>query len=377
MAQTIVLCPNCTHNMTTVQLLGVEGSEKMKQLRNNVEAALNAIGMDAEVKVVTDIEELMKFKINGIPALVINGKVVLQKVVPEVEDLQILLNLFKVQSSKTFDMKHILVPTDFSSVSANALKLAFKLAAANAGAISVLHISHPEFDPNLLFPEMNFQDLESFQKERMEHFLKEVFGDDIPENIHANVEIGFAVEQIVKHSASGEYDLIVMGTRGDKGTLEKWFGSVSTSVTQLAKCPVLLVPQGKHFDAFKHILFASNFESTTPETLAYLSSIATNFGADVHFVHVAEESGAKEYKEVENRLFRILFEGGEPAYSFSMSTVKGASVSEALNEYAIKHNIDLLIMVHPHRSFWESIFHKSVTKSMAFNTAIPLMVIPA
>ncbi|GAB4246363.1 MAG: hypothetical protein Kow0027_07380 [Saprospiraceae bacterium] len=363
--------------MTNVQLLGVEGSEKMKKLRNNVETALSRLGMDASVKVVSDVEELMRFKINGIPALVINGKVVLQKVVPEVEDLQILLNLFKDQLSKSFDMNDILVPTDFSTVSADALKFAVNLASVGNGSVTVLHISHPEFDPNLLFPEMNFQDLEAFQKDRMDHFLKEVFGEEIPENINSKVEIGFAVEQIVKHSASGEFDLIVMGGRGDKGTLEKWFGSVSTSVTQLAKCPVLLIPQGTIYEPFKHILFASNFESTTPETLSYLSSIATTFGADVHFVHVQDESSSKQYKEIEKRLFEILFEGGEPAFSFTMTTVEGESVSEALNEYANKHNIDLMIMVHPHRSFWENIFHKSVTRSMAFNNRIPLMVIPA
>ncbi len=363
--------------MTKVQLLGVEGSEKMKKLRSNVEAALEALGMDATVKVISDVEELMRFKINGIPAMVINGKVVLQKVVPEVEDLQILLNLFKAKSSKIFDMKHILVPTDFSQVSVGALKFAANLASVNGGEVTVLHISHPEFDPNLLFPEMNFQDLEAFQQDRMDHFVKEVFDKNIPEYLKTKVEIGFAVEQIVKHSSSGEYDLIVMGGRGDKGTLEKWFGSVSTSVTQLAKCPVLLIPQNTEYAPFRHILFASNFESTSAETLSYLSSIATTFGADVHFVHVEDESSTKKYKEVEKHLFEILFEGGQPAFSFTMTKVQGESVSEALHEYATKHNIDLMIMVHPHRSFWENIFHKSVTKSMAFNTTIPLMVIPA
>lgn len=349
----------------------------MKKLRRNVEVALASIGMEASVKVVSDVEELMRFKINGIPAMVINGRVVLQKVVPEVEDLEILLNLFKDKMAKSFDMKNILVPTDFSTVSADALRYACKLAEVNGGKITLMHISHPEFDPNLLFPEMNFQDLEAFQKDRMDHFVKEVFGDNVPQNLNTKVEIGFAVEQIVKHSASGDFDLIVMGGRGDKGTLEKWFGSVSTSVTQLAKCPVLLIPQGTVYKPIEHLLFASNFESTTPQTLAYLSNIATLWGADVHFVHVADESSSKQYKEIEQRLFKILFEGGEPAFSFTMTNIEGGSVSDALNQYAIKHKIDLMIMVHPHRSFWESIFHKSVTKAMAFNATIPLMVIPA
>lgn len=363
--------------MTTVQLLGVEGSEQMKKLRANVEAALDAIGMHADVNIVSNVEELMRFKINGIPALVINGKVVLQKVVPDIEDLQILLNLFKDKSSKTFNMKNLLVPTDFSTVSADALRFAVKLAAINDGTVTVAHISHPEFDPNLLFPEMNFQDLEAFQNDRMENFVNEVFDDKLRSNLMTKVEIGFAVEQIVQYSSSGEYDLIVMGARGDKGTLEKWFGSVSTSVTQLAKCPVLLVPQGKSYNEFEHLLFASNFESTAPEMLAYLSSMATLFGADVHFVHVEDESNTQKYREVEKRLFEILFEGGQPAFSFTMTKVEGESVNEALNEYAEKHNIDLMIMVHPHRSFWENVFHTSVTKSMAFNAALPLMVIPS
>ncbi|GIV31289.1 MAG: hypothetical protein KatS3mg029_0640 [Saprospiraceae bacterium] len=124
------------------------------------------------------------------------------------------------------------------------------------------------------------------------------------------------------------------------------------------------------------MLFASDFEGTTPETLQYLNSIIDTLGGNVHFVHVERDDTSSTYKEIEQRIFNILFESGEPHYSFTMSKVEGPDVVEALSTYADQHGIDLIILVHPHRSFWESIFHKSVTRAMALNSRIPLMVLP-
>ncbi|MBI5914735.1 MAG: thioredoxin family protein, partial [Bacteroidetes bacterium] len=119
--------------MTTIQILGIEGSVKTRQLRANLLEALAAMSMKAVVENVSDMEELMKFRINGIPALAVNGTVVLQKIVPPAEDLKILLNAFADGAFKHFAMKNILVPTDFSEAAKGAFQFARDLAARQGG----------------------------------------------------------------------------------------------------------------------------------------------------------------------------------------------------------------------------------------------------
>jgi len=78
--------------MTTIQVLGIEGSIQTEQLRTNLIEALSSLGLKAVVEDVSGMEQLMKYNINGIPALAVDGRVLLQKMVPPAEDLKILLS---------------------------------------------------------------------------------------------------------------------------------------------------------------------------------------------------------------------------------------------------------------------------------------------
>ncbi|SHE91288.1 universal stress protein [Desulforamulus putei] len=52
---------------------------------------------------------------------------------------------------------------------------------------------------------------------------------------------GDPAEEIVKLAESGEYDEIVIGSRGLSRVKELFLGSVSHKVVQIAKCPVVIV----------------------------------------------------------------------------------------------------------------------------------------
>ncbi len=367
--------------MTTIQVLGIDGSVQTRQLRANLIEALASLGMKAVVENVSGMDKLMKYRINGIPALVVDGTVVLQKIVPPAEDLKILLNAFVEGAFKQFAMKNIIVPTDFSPAAKGAFQFALDLAELQGGKVKAVHIYHPEFDPESNWLNNSFLDGVSFAKERLDNFVKEELAAASAGNVATEVEVeqdvitGFAVDEILEQSRCEGIDLMVMGSTGERGFLEKMFGSVSTNVTQRAECPVMLVPQGVQFHGFKHILYASNYEAAERPTLHKLVDVANAFKSDIHFVHVAEEGDSKTYQEVESRLFNVLFNGSEPSFAFSLTKIEGNSVVDGLNDYAIKHNIDLVVMVSPHRNFWEQLFHKSVTKAMTLNTKIPILVL--
>lgn len=52
---------------------------------------------------------------------------------------------------------------------------------------------------------------------------------------------GNPAEEICEYARDGQFDLIVMGTRGASGIQEILIGSVSHKVLQMAPCPVILV----------------------------------------------------------------------------------------------------------------------------------------
>jgi small redox-active disulfide protein 2 len=57
-----------------VQILGT-GCPKCKQLTQHAEEALKALGLDAEIEKVTQINDIMKFGVMMTPALAVDGTV--------------------------------------------------------------------------------------------------------------------------------------------------------------------------------------------------------------------------------------------------------------------------------------------------------------
>ncbi len=60
--------------MTKIEILGT-GCPNCQRLEANVRAAVEQLGLDAQVEKVTDIQEIMKRGVMMTPALVIDGKV--------------------------------------------------------------------------------------------------------------------------------------------------------------------------------------------------------------------------------------------------------------------------------------------------------------
>ena len=76
--------------MKLIQVLGA-GCAKCYKLRRNAQAAVEELGTDAKVEMVTRIEEIIDFGVLMTPALAVDGVVKLVGRVASVEELKTLL----------------------------------------------------------------------------------------------------------------------------------------------------------------------------------------------------------------------------------------------------------------------------------------------
>jgi len=76
--------------MKKIQILGT-GCPKCKKLAENAEAAARELGIEYELKKVTDISKIMKFGVMMTPALAVDGQVKSVGKVPSVEDIKAML----------------------------------------------------------------------------------------------------------------------------------------------------------------------------------------------------------------------------------------------------------------------------------------------
>lgn len=358
-----------------LELLGI-GSAKNRALRANLEEALRQLELEAPIQEVSSIEQLLQYDISGIPALVVNGKVVFQRVVPSVEDIKIVLSVLLQKEHQPRPVKRILVPIDFSETAENAFHYGLELAHFLGAGLQVLHVDSPASDLGhklQLDRPVNNRDY----KQRLIAALRDRHlraKESMPEleklDVRTEVVSGQVVEEICRVASFEETDLVVMGTTGEGGLLGNWFGSISTQVARRASCPVLLVPDGVRFHQFDRVVYASNYHPMERRILPKVVDFILPFGSTVYFAHIREQKqqAYQVLPESENNVFH------QNGVTFQLTTIESPDVIEGLNCFAKDKDAKLMIMMTTRRPFFEDLFHRSATRRMIFNTRIPLMI---
>lgn len=191
--------------------------------------------------------------------------------------------------------------------------------------------------------------------------------------VNTSLVDGFVEIALPKLTKVLDTDLIIMGTTGKGSQLNKWIGTVSSTVAQKASCPTLLIPNGVQYKGFNNILFASDFQADDEVTIQQLLNLAAMYEANVHFVHVADTSDSDHnWHPIP---MESLIREKAPNSTFKMVTLKNNSPLEAINQYSKENKIDLVALTTFRRSFIANMLHKSMTKQLIFNSKIPLMVL--
>lgn len=138
----------------------------------------------------------------------------------------------------------ILVPIDGSKHSLKAFRVALDIAKNNNAKINVLTCLEKE-DVGAWYIDKRtnkkiMSDAKKFAKDFLSKLEKPAADANIPISLNI-LETKSASNQIISFSNSKKIDLIVIGSHGRGGFNKFLLGSVSNKVSQIAKCPVMIV----------------------------------------------------------------------------------------------------------------------------------------
>jgi nucleotide-binding universal stress UspA family protein len=267
-------------------------------------------------------------------------------------------------------MKKILIPTDFSDVADNATKYAIEIGTKFKSELYLYHVySFDRFNYDLNFHE----DEQPFTEKvnRSMNKKKQKFMEKIKQNglsIQTFVERGDIFSLFRRRAQKHEIDLIVMGSKGASGLTKVIFGSTAATALDIAKVPVLVVPPNYAFRTLEHIVLAMDDREVSSSVLSPLQKLAFKFGAKVTVLNVKAGSDRNAYTKTD-----LYLDGVETTYR---EVPMSKSINESINEFIGKETCDLLCMIRRERGFFESLFNKSITKIQAFNSQVPLLVLP-
>lgn len=151
-----------------------------------------------------------------------------------------------------FNIKNILLPTDFSNTSLSAADYAVELAVKYGAKIHLLHVLE-KTPPILAIRSLDLSQekiIKSFEEEgkkQLENAAKKIKKGKT-ENFEFELVLkkGIDYEQIVKYSKDHKIDIIVIATHGRTGLVHTLLGSVAEKVIRYAKCPVLVITPHRH-----------------------------------------------------------------------------------------------------------------------------------
>jgi nucleotide-binding universal stress UspA family protein len=154
-----------------------------------------------------------------------------------------------------FNLKNIIVPTDFSKLSASAFGYAKDLAETMDATIHLIYVL--EKTPPFLTSrstEVTEEEMMKSAEEKSRFQLKEIaeeVRDDSSIKIIEVLRKGIDYEEIIKYSKEVNSDMIVIATHGRTGVFHTLLGSVAEKVIRYSKCPVLVIsPQEE--EQFSH-----------------------------------------------------------------------------------------------------------------------------
>lgn len=147
-----------------------------------------------------------------------------------------------IKQSKTIGIQRILVPTDFSAPSSQALEYAAMIAKPFKAELILLHVidSFSYSVTDTLNVIEHRRALETLARSLLGNLSQPLLAQHLAVTTH--LSSGTPHHEILQKAQTSKVDLIVMGTHGRTGISHLLLGSVAEKVVRLSTCPVVTIP---------------------------------------------------------------------------------------------------------------------------------------
>lgn len=279
-------------------------------------------------------------------------------------------------------MKHILLPTDFSENSWNAITYSIQLFKNEVCTFHLLHAYTPviyRLDYVVGYPEqLGFiDDAKDTARNNLHEVVTRIsskFKNNSKHNFKTYARFDTLVSGIREFIDLQNIHLIVMGTKGATGAKEILLGSNSVQVFNKINYPILIIPAGFIYVAPNKILFPTDLDAIyRHSTLKTIKELAISNQARVNVIHIFTGSSLTEKQETNKLKLESIFKHS----AFLFHDIKNVAITEGINNFQLKHNSNLLVMINNKHSFFENLFFKNIMNQIGFHLNIPFLVIPS
>lgn len=278
-------------------------------------------------------------------------------------------------------MKNILLPTDFSENSWNAIKFAINFLKNSNCNFYLLHVNRLSALVESDTPYIPTQDVvedvyikpSKTQLRKVLRRILEQFPNIKSHRFYTLTDYDFFIESIRKQVEENKIDTIVMGTKGATGFDKLIVGSNTGDVITKVKCTTLVVPENAKFESLNEIAFPTDFSLTYGiETLQPLSELLDHYNSSLRILHIGKKHEALNFSQKKNKeLLEDYFSQQE--YSFHFLTSK--KVEETIQCFVESRDINMVVMVAKNLNYFQQILFHSKVEEISYHTDVPFLVL--
>ena len=274
-------------------------------------------------------------------------------------------------------MKNILLLTDFSINSINAIRYALQLFEDDICNFFLLNTQSPAtyISDDLILA--GNQSIYNSIVEKTKHKLAKLivkleseFEND-KFNYEMLVDYDELTEAINQIKESKSIDLIVMGSNGVTGAKEVVFGSNTINVIRKVIIPTLVVPEGFNYRIPKEILLPLDVkDSLSGAAFKDVIKFTKRFGKKLHVLRILPNNEDSEEASKDQKTIKSFLTDRKLEYH----KITNVPMNYAVDNYTQSHPIDLTTLLVQKESLFERFFLGSPTTQISNNIRVPLLI---
>lgn len=272
----------------------------------------------------------------------------------------------------------LLILTDFSESSINALHYVAALSKDRPVAFDVMHVfqgrsSHLMGDGyNDKWLNQNAQDAEA----ELQFLINEVTPSCHPESTFQSLFYeGNLVDMVNEVVRERKADLVVLGTKKSSELRNFFWGNHSIKVIRnIHSCPVLAVPQNYKFKTLDRILFSTNYKREFKiEEFKMLMQLIALRKTEIIIGKLSEDNfmsdKQKEHKEALELIFKDEVHRTEKINWDTSEII-------TINKAALEKGCDMICLINHQMNFLENLLEEHVAVNASVYSDLPVLILP-
>tara|TARA_R110000868_G_scaffold56488_6_gene174808 strand:- start:662 stop:1501 length:840 start_codon:yes stop_codon:yes gene_type:complete len=277
-------------------------------------------------------------------------------------------------------MKNILIPTDFSENSWNAIVYALHFFESTPCNFYLLHVNtintlvgvettyvptQPVIDDAFVKP----------SKIQLKNILKRISSLHLKakHRFFTLTEYNYFIDSIRKHVKENQIDMIVMGTKGASGLKKLIIGSNTGDVITRVHCSTLVVPENAKYKKPKEIAFPTDFSSFYSTVLLKpILDILDTYKASISVLHINKKgSKLNSDQEINKGYLEDYFSHN----NYSFHNLTNNHIEAAIQSFVENQKVDLITMVAKNLNYFQRILFHPTVQAISYHTDVPFLVL--